>query len=63
MNASDSRLFGRLLNIAGIVVVSILLLLQSPLTHRPAWVWALAAVALLGWLVRELVPVASPWFV
>ena len=63
MNASDSRLFGRLLNIAGVVVVSILLVVQGPLMHRPAWAWALAGVALLGWLARELVPAASPWFV
>ena len=63
MNASDSRLFGRLLNIAGVVVVSILLVVQGPLMHRPAWAWALAGVALLGWLVRELVPATSPWFV
>jgi len=63
VNASDSRLFGRLLNIAGVVVVSILLVVQGPLMHRPAWAWALAGVALLGWLARELVPAASPWFV
>jgi len=63
VNASDSRLFGRLLNIAGVVVVSILLVVQGPLMHRPAWAWALAGIALLGWLARELVPAASPWFV
>ena len=63
MNASDPRLFGRLLNIAGVIAVSILLVVQVPLAHRPPWVWALAGLALLGWLVRELVPTASPWFV
>ena len=63
MNASDPRLFGRLLNIAGIIAVSILLVVQVPLANRPPWVWALAGLALLGWLVRELVPTASPWFV
>lgn len=63
MNASDSRLFGRLLNIAGVVAVSILLVVQGPLMHRPAWVWVLAGIALLGWLVRELVASTSPWFV
>jgi signal transduction histidine kinase len=63
VNASDPRLFGRLLNIAGVIAVSILLVVQGPLMHRPAWVWVLAGVALLGWLVRELVPAASPWFV
>jgi len=63
VTASDPRLFGRLLNIAGIIAVSILLVVQVPLADRPPWVWALAGVALLGWLVRELVPTASPWFV
>ena len=63
MNAADPRLFGRLLNIAGIIAVSILLVVQVPLAHRPPWVWALAGLALLGWLVRELVPAASRWFV
>jgi signal transduction histidine kinase len=60
---SAPRLFGRLLNFAGIVVLATLLLLQSPLSQRPAWVGALAGLALLGWFVRELVPTASPWFV
>ena len=63
MSAPDPRLFGRLLNIAGILAVSVLLVVQVPLAHRPAWVWALAGLALLGWLVRELVPAASRWFV
>jgi signal transduction histidine kinase len=63
VNAVDPRLFGRLLNIAGIIAVSILLVVQVPLAHRPAWVWALAGLALLGWLVRELVPTTSRWFV
>ena len=63
MNGSDSRLFGRLLNIAGVIAVSILLILQVPWAHRPAWVAVLAGVALLGWLVRELVPSTSRWFV
>ena len=62
MNASDSRLFGRLLNIAGVVAVSILLILQVPWAYRPAWVAVVAGVALLGWLVRELVPMTSRWF-
>jgi len=62
VNASDSRLFGRLLNIAGVVAVSILLILQVPWAYRPAWVAVLAGVALLGWLVRELVPMTSRWF-
>lgn len=63
MNATDPRLFGRLLNIAGVVVVTILLVVQVPLAHRPPWVWALAGLALLSWLVREFVPTASRWFV
>jgi len=63
VNGSDSRLFGRLLNIAGVIAVSILLILQVPWAHRPAWVAVLAGVALLGWLVRELVPSTSRWFV
>lgn len=63
MNASDPRLFGRLLNIAGIIAVSILLVVQVPLAPRPPWVWALAGLALLGWLVREFMPTASRWFV
>lgn len=63
MNVADPRLFGRLLNIAGILTVSILLVVQVPLAHRPPWVWALAALALLAWLVRELLPTASRWFV
>jgi len=63
VNASDSRLFGRLLNIAGVIAVSILLIVQVPWAHRPVWVAALAGLALLGWLVRELVPMASRWFV
>ena len=62
-SAPDPRLFGRLLNIAGIIAVSILLVVQIPFPHRPAWVWALAGLALLGWLVREFVPTASRWFV
>ncbi len=63
MNVTDPRLFGRLLNIAGILAVSILLVVQVPMAHRPAWVWVLAGLALLGWLVRELVPASSRWFV
>jgi len=63
VTASDPRLFGRLLNIAGIIAVSILLVVQVPLANRPAWVWVLAGLALLGWLVRELVPTGSKWFV
>jgi len=63
VSARDPRLFGRLLNIAGILAVSFLLVVQVPLAHRPPWVWALAGLALLGWLVRELVPAASRWFV
>lgn len=63
MNATDPRLFGRLLNIAGIIAVSILLVVQVPFASRPPWVAALAGLALLGWLVRELVPPASRWFV
>ena len=63
MSAPDPRLFGRLLNIAGVIAVSILLLLQVPLASRPAWVWALTGLALLGWLVREWVPTTSRWFV
>jgi signal transduction histidine kinase len=51
--------FGTLLNVAGIVVVA-LFLWRAGTLGMPGWIAILAAVGLVGWLLRELLPVGSP---
>ena len=51
--------FSTLLNAAGIVAVA-LFLWRGGILELPAWIVVLAAVGLLGWLLRELLPPAGP---
>jgi len=50
--------FSTLLNVVGIVVVA-LFLWRAGILDQPAWIVILAAVGLLAWLLRELLPSGS----
>ena len=55
------RMLIRALNIAGVAIVGFLLVRDS-LLERPLWVVILAGVALLGWLLRELLLRLRLWW-
>lgn len=55
------RALSRLLNIAGVIIVGFLLWqdVSQHMPPTPLWVWVGSGIALLGWLVRDLLPTGS----